>query len=369
MEIGEAYEVLSDAEKRAQYDRFGESAFQGGNGGGAGQRFHFQGADRIFEWVFGEETGNSGGGFRFQFHGGGGGGGGGGFGQRRRKQTEDLYKDDPYVHELTEENFDEDTFGWVRLIEFYTPWCGHCKSLSPKWSGLGKTLQGVVKVLAVNCEKHERLCHKHDIDGYPTIKAFWTGGNAGGVEFDGDRTSKNLQRWALSLIPDHVVPISKSRQLEEFLTRCGSGRQGNASWRVCVLLFTEKSVTSALYKSLAFMYEGRILFGEVQGDDVVSLAPKFNVTSYPSLIAVCNGKSETSEPFTKKMQPDRLRTFLNTFTAGRKCNKQILIASAKDIEALTASQLKEILREHGVTCEGCFEKADYIKRVKEIYVT
>ncbi len=54
-EINEAYEVLSDTEKRAGYDRFGHAATQGGFGGGAGQGFGgFPGGfGDIFEEFFG----------------------------------------------------------------------------------------------------------------------------------------------------------------------------------------------------------------------------------------------------------------------------------------------------------------------------
>jgi len=85
-EIGHAYEILSDDDKRAAYDRYGHQAFEGGMGGrGGGGGFHDP--MDIFSQVFGGAFGG-GGGFEDLF---GGGRRGGGSRQRVQKGSDLRY--------------------------------------------------------------------------------------------------------------------------------------------------------------------------------------------------------------------------------------------------------------------------------------
>lgn len=64
------------------------------------------------------------------------------------------------------------------LVMFFTNWCGHCKTLKPKYSKAADLLdeQGIEGTLAaVDCSASADTCKKHDIGGYPTLKHFKNG--------------------------------------------------------------------------------------------------------------------------------------------------------------------------------------------------
>ena len=63
---------------------------------------------------------------------------------------------------LDDANFDSVVYGSkdIWLVEFYAPWCGHCKALEPEWNAAAASLKGKVKLAKVDATVNDKLARR-----------------------------------------------------------------------------------------------------------------------------------------------------------------------------------------------------------------
>jgi protein disulfide-isomerase A1 len=119
---------------------------------------------------------------------------------------------------LTDANFDEEIKNHDKiLIEFYAPWCGHCKKLTPEYAKAAEklaTLDQPIALAKVDATESKELATRFEIKGFPTLKWFV---NQEPQDYQGGRTADEIVNWVKkrSGPPSSEVDDTKLNELKE----------------------------------------------------------------------------------------------------------------------------------------------------------
>jgi len=121
-------------------------------------------------------------------------------------------EEDPDVVELTDADFDDRIKEYdIALVEFFAPWCGHCKRLKPEYAKAATILLAndpPVPLVKVDCTANTEVCKKYSVSGYPTLKIFKGGDFA--LDYDGPREANGI----VGYMRNKAGPSSKDLKTE-----------------------------------------------------------------------------------------------------------------------------------------------------------
>lgn len=274
------------------------------------------------------------------------------------------------VLDLIPTNFDEVVLGSGKpaLVEFFAPWCGHCKNLAPVWEELAEKFafaSDQVSIAKVDADEHKELGRRFGVQGFPTLKWF-DGKSDVPTDYSGGRDLESLstfitQKTGLTVKTKKTALSSVEMLTDRTFKQQIGGEKAvlvafTASWCgrmtfLCIssffrllragrlIHFIDCKSLAPIWETLAkdFKAEPSVIIAKVDAtaDNAKATAEDQGVESYPTIKYFPKG-STNPENYEGGRSEDEFISFLNTKLGTHRVAGGGLDAKAGTVAALDA---------------------------------
>ncbi len=151
----------------------------------------------------------------------------------------------------------------VIMVEFYAPWCGHCKELAPHYAKAAQALrkdEPPVFLAKVDATVSEALAKRFNVEGFPTIKLFTKGEPE---EYNGGRTEDEIVQFIRKKSGPASRTLNSVKEVTDYTVNA----------EAAVIFFGSNENLNKLFLDLAKTYDD-VLFGDCKVEECLK---HFNV--------------------------------------------------------------------------------------------
>ncbi|GIJ99868.1 hypothetical protein Aspvir_003878 [Aspergillus viridinutans] len=289
------------------------------------------------------------------------------------------------VIDLLPKNFDDVVLesGKPALVEFFAPWCGHCKNLAPVYEELAQAFEFAkdkVTVAKVDADEHRDLGKRFGVQGFPTLK--WFDGKSDKPEdYKGGRDLESLSAFITEKTGIKPRGPKKEPSKVEMLTE-SSFKSTIGGDKNVLVAFTApwcghcKSLAPT-WETLAndFALEPNVVIAKVdaEAENSKTLAKEQGVTGYPTIKFFPKGSTEPIA-YTGARSEEAFIEFLNANAdtnraVGGGLNEKAGTVAALDefiTKYVSSRNAKELVAEVKKAAKGLQDKyAQYYVKVAE----
>ncbi|EPY51700.1 protein disulfide isomerase [Schizosaccharomyces cryophilus OY26] len=228
------------------------------------------------------------------------------------------------------------------LIEFYAPWCGHCKNLLPVYEELGQTFEEDDDILIgkIDADTYGEVGKKYQIRGFPTL--IW-------YPADGSDPEQYSHARDLDSLTQFVSEKTGVKKLKKNAFPSSVVELDSASFDKIVMDDTKDVLVefyadwcgyckrlAPTYEKLAsvFKNEPNVEIAKVNGDIYADIGMKHQVASFPTIKLFQKGRKDKPDAYNGDRSLESLTDYLNEKTGTQRSADGSLLPSAGRITIL-----------------------------------